>query len=304
MQPGIKRIARLAGHGGGVYGLAEGQENYLVFSGSSDMMVGQWDLEQLAPSKFAANFTAIVYALCHVKERGLLLAGTYKGSIHVIDLAAKREIKILQHHQGPVFDIQYSLKNDCFFSAGGDGQLAVSSLSDLSLRAIRKLCDEKVRSIAFNKEHSLAAVASGDGMVRIFDAAALEEIKAFKAHHLSANAVAWHPSKELLLTGGRDAHLNIWDVKNDFSLARSVPAHNFAIYSIVFSPDGKLFATASRDKTIKLWNADDLGFLLRINKEKYDGHTHSVNRLLWSNYNNYLISASDDRSVMVWKIDC
>lgn len=298
----VTRIAKLSGHSGGVYGLAPGPQDHLVFSGSSDRMVGQWDLEQLAPSRFAAQLPAIVYALCYVKEMNLLLAGTYKGGIHVIDLNEKKEVKLLQHHTGPVFDIQYSFANDAFYSASGDGQLAVCSLSGLSLAAIKKLCNEKVRNIALNNDHSLAAVASGDGTVRIFDPASLEEIKQFKAHDLSANAVAWHPSQDILLTGGRDAHLNAWDIKNDYHLVQSIPAHNYAIYSIVFSPDGKLFATASRDKTIKLWDANDLSFLLRINKEKHDAHTHSVNRLLWTNYNDYLLSAGDDRAVMVWKI--
>jgi WD40 repeat protein len=302
MQAVIKRIARLSGHGGGVYGLAEGQEEHLIFSSGSDMMAAQWDLRELAPAKLTANFPAIVYALCHVKERGLLLAGTYAGSIHVLDLKEKKEIKVLKHHNGPVFDIQYSLEHDSFFAAGGDGQLSVCSIEYLSLKAIKKLCEEKVRNIAFNKDHSLTAVASGDGMVRIYNTASLEEIKAFKAHDLSANAAAWHPRQDILLTGGRDAHLNAWDIKNDYALLQSIPAHNYAIYSIAFSPDEKLFATASRDKTIKLWNADDLEFLVRINKEKNEGHTHSVNRLLWCRYNDYLISASDDRSVMVWEV--
>ena len=109
--------------------------------------------------------------------------------------------------------------------------------------------------------------------------------------------------------------------------SQSIPAHNYAIYSIVFSPDGKYFATASRDKTIKIWDANNLNVLSRINKESFDGHINSVNKLMWTTspksspresvlsrdqkglsnspagvVGSYLISASDDRKVMVWEI--
>ena len=42
--------------------------------------------------------------------------------------------------------------------------------------------------------------------------------------------------------------------------------------------------------------------LLRIDKSKNEGHTYSVNKLLWSDFNNYLISTGDDKTIMVWEI--
>ena len=103
----------------------------------------------------------------------------------------------------------------------------------------------------------------------------------------------------MILTGGRDAHLNIWDAKS-YTLIKSIPAHNYAIYDIVFSPDAKLFATASRDKTVKIWDAETFELQVRINKENYDGHVNSVNKLLWTD--KYLVSTGDDRAVMVWEV--
>jgi WD40 repeat protein len=129
----------------------------------------------------------------------------------------------------------------------------------------------------------------------------LEEKIIYSAHTLSANIVRYSPDGKFLLSGGRDAHLNIWDTKN-YSQVKSIPAHNYAIYDIAFSPDAKLFATASRDKTIKIWDADMFEILARISKENYEGHVNSVNKLFWSDYNNYLVSSGDDRAVMVWEI--
>jgi WD40 repeat protein len=103
-----------------------------------------------------------------------------------------------------------------------------------------------------------------------------------------------------MISGGRDAYLKIWSMDN-FSLLQSIPAHNYAIYSISFSPDRKYFATASRDKTVKIWNADTFEVLVRLDKENFEGHKNSVNKVLWME-NNFLISAGDDRAIIIWEV--
>lgn len=296
----VNKIGTLTGHSGAVYALEKGVNSSHFFSGSSDKFLALWNLETLQAEKFAAQFPSIVYAICHIPEKQILLVGTSVGSIHILDLKKKQELKILQHHTSSIFDLKYSEKTNCFYSAGGDGNFAICSLETLSLIKIKKLCEEKARNIAFNYASSEIAIASGDCNIRIFDLITLEEKKTFAAHTLSANTICYSPDGATLLSGGRDAHLNIWNAKN-YTLIKSIPAHNYAIYDITFSPDAKLFATASRDKTIKIWDATTFEMLVRINKENYDGHVNSVNKLLWME--RYLVSTGDDRAVMVWEVN-
>lgn len=298
----IHKITTFTGHNGSVYAMAKGLSEHTFFTGSSDRFVAMWNLETLQAEKFAARFPAIIYTLLHIPEKQLLLVGTSAGSIHILDLQKKEEIKILQHHKNPVFDLKYDLESGHFFSVGGDGHFAICSLETLSLVKIKKLCEEKVRSIDIHKDNSEIAVASGDCNIRIFDLHSLEEKHVFTAQGLSANIVRYFPGKDIILTGGRDAHLNVWNSKN-YAAIQSIPAHNYAIYDIVFNHDASLFATASRDKTLKIWDGQTFGFLGRINKENCEGHLNSVNKLLWSSYRDYLISAGDDRAIMVWEID-
>jgi len=299
----VKHIATLTGHNGCVYAMDKGLSEHTVFTGGSDMFIALWNLDTLQAEKFAASLPAPVYAICHIPEKKLLLAGTTTGSIHILDLERKEEIKILQHHTAPIFDIKYSVKTNCFYTAGGDGNLAVCSLDTLSLIKIKKLSNQKVRNIDFNYTTSEIAVALGDCNILVFDLYTLDHKIDFIAHQLAANVVRYSPDGKFLLTGGRDAHLNIWQVAN-YELVESIPAHNWAIYDIVFNPDATLFATASRDKTIKIWDAKTYQLLKRISKENFDGaHTHSVNKLIWSTYNNYLVSVGDDRMIMIREVN-
>lgn len=291
-------IGLLKGHTGCIYAMDQGLYTNTVFTGGSDNFIVQWDLKGLQGEKFAKAFPGHLYTICHIPEKKLLLAGTTDGNIHIMDLDQKNEIRILKHHKGPVYDIKYSLKTDCFYTAGGDGNLGVCSLNTLSLIKIISLSGQKLRNIDFNYISSEIAIAMGSCEIFILDLFTLRLKYGFVAHRLSANSVCFTPDGKFLLSGGRDAHLNIWKTK-DYTLLESIPAHNWAIYDIAFNQDGRLFATASRDKTIKIWDANTFRLLKRITKDSSMGHTHSVNKLLWSTFNNYLVSVGDDKEVTV-----
>jgi WD40 repeat protein len=294
----IKIIGALKGHTGCIYAMDRGLYSNTIFTGGSDNFIAHWNLESLQAEKFATSFAAHLYTICHIPEKKLLLAGTTDGNIHIIDIDQKKEIRILKLHKGPVFDIKYSLKTNCFYTAGGDGNLAVCSLDTFSQIKILTLCQDKLRSIDFNYNTSEIAIAMGSCDIFILDLFTLQLKYGFIAHQLSANIVRYAPDGKFLLSGGRDAHLNIWETGN-YTLIKSIPAHNWAIYDIAFSPDGSLFATASRDKTVKIWDTKTFGLIKRITKEHFAGHTFSVNKLLWSAYNNYLVSVGDDKEVTI-----
>ncbi|HVW13895.1 MAG TPA: hypothetical protein VHB54_08740 [Mucilaginibacter sp.] len=294
----VKTIGELKGHTGCIYAVDQGLYPNTVFTGGSDNFIAQWNLDTLQAEKFATSFVAHLYSICHIPEKNLLLAGTTEGNIHIIDTDQKKEVRILKYHKGPVFNIKYSLETNRFYTAGGDGNFGVCSLDSLSPIKIMKLCGEKVRGIDFNYHTSEIAIATGSCDIYILDLFSLHLKHGFIAHRLSANTVRYTPDGKFLLSGGRDAYLNIWETAN-YTIVKSIPAHNWAIYDIAFSPDGALFATASRDKTVKIWNTETFGLIKRVTKESFAGHTHSVNKLLWTAFNNYLVSVGDDKEVTV-----
>lgn len=298
----VNKTFHLTGHQASIYALAKSDNEKLIYTGSSDKMIARWNIAGKKADNFAATMPMAVYQLLYDREMNRLYAGSGGGSLHVIDLLEKKEIKnLVLHPKAAIFDIIKVDKYNLIVSSAADGSIAAIDSQRFELVASAKLCDQKIRSLCYDNSSGMLIAACGDGFICVLELPALKIVNRFYAHDLSANKVIKHPVKELILSGGRDAHLNIieWPSCN---ILEKIPAHNYAVYDIVFSPDNSLFATASRDKNIKLWDAEAMTFLYRIDKEKNDGHVNSVNKLLWTTFNNTLVSAGDDRSIMGWQI--
>ena len=302
MNISVKKITEAEGHRAAIYTLSESFKENEFLSAGSERFVASWDLEHIETAHVAAKAAGVIYSLLALPEYQLLLTGTDQGNIHVIDVHKNQEIKNIIAHEAGVFDLLQVQHKSEVISAGADGTMQVWSLPDFKLVKSLKLSDGKIRQLALSAQNNLIAAACADGIIRLIDSSNYEIIREFQAHNMAVNTVCFSPQGDVLLSGGKDAMLNVWSLP-ETKLIKSIPAHNYAIYSIVFHPAGKWFATGSRDKTIKIWNPDDYSFLIRIEKEIHGGHINSVNKIIWSRFNNYLISAGDDRRIIVWEIE-
>lgn len=296
-----KKKTVFSGHKGPVYTITGSVHDAVIISGSSDQRIGSWGLETGQPHDFSAVMPTHIIALQSIPKTKVIIAGTSGGTVHFIDPINNKEIKAEKYFDSQVFDLAYSEQHHLVFASSGNGALILTDANSFEKLKTLQLCNEKVRSIAIHPSHDSVAIASSDGNIRVFSLPLMQQTHNFFAHELAANVVTWHPGGKYLISGGRDAHLKVWDAENNFECIQDIAAHNYAIYSMTFSPDGKFFATASRDKTVKIWKADDRSLLLRINKEKQEGHINSVNKVIWTKEG--LVSTGDDRAIILWDIE-
>ncbi len=303
----VKKVVELIGHQHPIYTLIAAPEPGRFFSAGGDKSVVEWDINDPSTGTLIAQLPYTIYSLCVLPEnlaRGRqgnqLIVGTSEGGIHIIDLSTKKEIKYFQLPGEGVFNIQYSEVHHIIAASTAKGNLLLIHPGDLSILSTIHLSEEKIRSIAFNPVRPYMYTACSDTNVYVIDIEKKEKVFSFVAHSWACNAICYDAVNNHLITCSKDAHIRIWDIKNHFEMIKNIPAHNYAIYQIAYNPSIKIYATASRDKTLKLWD-DELEILVRINKEDFEGHTNSVNTILWLD-DQYLVSGGDDRKLMVWEI--
>ncbi len=298
----VKKTGQLTGHAQPVYALEKIPDSSFIISAGGDRWIALWDLHSLQSVKALAQATSTVYALCFIPDFNFLAVGEASGTLHILDIHACKPIKYFTTHRQAIFKLLYHPTRRWLYASTANGEISVWDLEKLSLLHAIKISTEKIRGLAIDPITNLLAVACSDRLIYIFSDE-LNLIHHFPAHSWATNTVIWHPSGDII-SASRDAHIRRWKIEsNSEQLLENIPAHNYAIYSLAFSPNLQFMASASRDKTIKIWNAHNLQFLYRINKEKNQGHTHSVNHIIWHSWNNLLVSCSDDKQIMVWQME-
>lgn len=297
----VKKLGQLSGHAQPVYVLEVIPDTPYIISAGGDRWIALWDLNTLQSVKALAQATGTVYSLCYMPKFNYLAVGEATGGLHIIDLEKSKPLKFFTTHQKAIFKLCYHPVKKWLYASTANGEVSVWDMESLTLLQKIQLSTEKIRGLAVDQINHRVAIACSDSNIYLLTDE-LKPLYAFKAHSWAANTVLWHYSGDLI-SGSRDAHIRRWKIHTDSEeLLQNIPAHNFAIYALAFSPNLKWMASASRDKTIKIWNGDNLEFLYRINKEKNQSHTHSVNHIIWHPRNNLLVSCGDDKQIMVWDI--
>jgi WD repeat-containing protein 61 len=296
----VNKLHTLSGHNDCIYALVEGADPRFFFTGSGDGMVVKWDLENPKDGKLIAKLPHSVYALEIDKEKNLLFVGHNFEGIHVIDLMDNREIWSLRFTDQAIFDIK-AVGNELFVGTG-DGIITVLDLIKKSLRKRIKVGNKSVRVFAVDPDKKYLAAGLSDHSIKVFDLTNHKPLQNLEIHTNSVFALSYSPRGSLMISGGRDAKLNFWDTKN-YSLKETVVAHMFAINYLSFREDGKYFVTCSMDKSIKIWDAQNQQLLKVIDKSRHAGHGTSINKVIWSTYNQNIIAVSDDKKISIWAVE-
>jgi WD40 repeat protein len=110
------------------------------------------------------------------------------------------------------------------------------------------------------------------------------------------NAIAYTPDGKILLSGGDDLALRVWDLQRTDSPPKILKGHRQSISTIAIHPFGWMVATGSRDRQIGLWNLRQS----LISPTFLKGSAGRISQVQFSTDGTSVASVSSDKSLRIW----
>lgn len=299
----VTAAARLTGHNASIFALSPGRSSQEFFSGAGEGWIAAWDLEQPQDGKLEAQVQQQIFSLAFEEKSGQIIAGDMNGGVHFINPGQPEGSRSIRHHQKGVFAIK--AVQGWAFTGGGLGKITKWDPATARPLESLQLTGQSIRAITVSPDQKIMAVGCSDNNIYLIEPASMQVLaRQEQAHDNSVFALCFSIDGQTLFSGGRDAHLKAWAIAGpSISPLADIPAHWFTINSLALHPQGLWLASASRDKTIKIWDPGSLALLKVLEAGRDSGHINSVNSLFWSSCHGQLISASDDRSIIVWQVE-
>jgi WD40 repeat protein len=287
-----QKSVAISGHGAPVYAcLAQGE---WVYSTAGDRFVTRWNAATGRQDTFTVKLDAAAYTLGWIAEKNLLIIGCTNGTVIAIDPATKQLAWEHNFLGKALFGVVDCPDDQCIVAGDYDGRLLVIDYDGSLLTTFHLDCG-RIRQLKRYGNRLFAACR--DGNWRLFDLPTFNEIQTRFAHEGGVTALTFFPHDHTLLTGGRDAHLRLWDTLTGQELFH-IPAHYQTIYGIE-QPDDRTVVTVSMDKTIKVWDTSDWKVKQRI-EFKQGGHNRSVNGCAVLPAGGFL-TFGDDKQILLWQ---
>ncbi|XP_043557811.1 autophagy-related protein 16-1-like isoform X1 [Chiloscyllium plagiosum] len=120
----------------------------------------------------------------------------------------------------------------------------------------------------------------------------------FDAHDGEVNAVQFSPGSRVVVTGGTDRKVKLWEIlSGKCELKASLTGSNAGITSLEFDSTGAYLLAASNDFASRIWTVDDSRL-----RHTLTGHSGKVLSAKFLLDNARVVSGSHDRTLKLWDL--
>ena len=308
--PGPTKAEILGGHTGPIHAAGITPDGRWIVTCGDDKTVTRWDLTATAPS--AAGHTlrvhneAVTHLAMHPTGR-FVATGDLNGVIVLWDLeAADPEATADKQvaHEALVADLEFDYAAwPSLYSAGDDGVVRRWRAGPGGLRRAGKIEAEfgGFASVAASPDSRWVAAGVTTGEVYLWDRSPKAKVKKrlLAGHTASVNALSFTPDSKLLVTGGDDDTLRVWDmtVKDPGLSSLSLSGHSGDIVGVTMAVDGKKVVSHGLD-AVRIFDLDKRA--RAVDQYPLEGHSGTVRSVSVAPDGLWLATGADDGTVRVW----
>lgn len=238
----------------------------------------------------------LVQALAYAPDGKWLAVALDNGTINILDVLTRQEIRTLRGHTEKVVAIAIAPDGEIIASASWDGTVRLWDTATGEL--INTLAAHKapVFSLAYSPNGEYLASGDSQGIVHLWDGEGRWRAQLEPKSNIVA-ALAFSPDSQRLATANGDNVVKVYDLAKR-AVVMTIP-HDTPVLTIAYSRDRKFLVTGSQDSSeVKLWDATN-GRELRT----FKGHHGSIWSTAFSPNGKILATSGDDGVAKLWNLE-
>ena len=179
---------------------------------------------------------------------------------------------IFTGHEGPIYSVAYSPAGDLVATASYDKRVLMWNPDEVPAFNLDNLLQEQAASV---------------------------QQRELLGHSSPVQSVRFSHDGHLLISGGRDNAVKIWDVATAKSI-KTFRGHHSEVRSVDISPNGRQVISGAKDKNIVIWNVDQYEEFRVLNGKELVGHEDAILGAKFSDNGQYILTAGRDRTARLW----
>lgn len=305
-------------HGGlYVYAVAFSPDGKFLATGSSDRgrFLRIWNADTGEQVSSLAGHEDGVVSVVYSRDGKRLLSTSFDNTARLWEVATGREIQKFTGHSWWVWDADFSPDEKQIVTASQDGTAMVWSTATGQHGPPFMGHQGPVYAVAFSSDGQKVATGGADKRVLIwkpsdvtaFDYRALvagenppaPKFQELAGHQAAVRSVAFTKDGKLLVSGGHDNAVRIWNPETGESV-KTLRGHDSQVRATSFSPDGMWVVSAGHDNHARLWNVEGYAESRVLQGKWLRGHDDAIMAVGFAPDGSQVITASRDRTARSW----
>ena len=263
----------------------------LLATGSNDGSVRLWTSQGGFKHSFVRH-TSDVFAVHFSPNDEYLLSCSNDTSVYLWNIKTC-EYNAFQNHTDSALDVDW-YDNTRFASCSRDKTICIWKIDDHKPLHVLKGHEKDVIKVLWDPSKKYLASCSDDSNIMIWFPFEKTQPYTLEGHTETVYTIKWVPgnnSRKLLVSGGFDKTVKVWDVPRRICI--HTLSQNQNIYTIAFSPLGRYFSTGGNCSPMNIYTT------FEGNKvASYD--TPGIYEAIWNPNGSCIALCGNDRTVVLY----
>lgn len=326
MQPFSQVLIKFETKSTRVKGLAFHPKRKWILASLHDGEIHLWDYSEKTMIDMYHEHKGPVRGLDFHQHQPLFVSGGDDGKIKLWNYKLRRCIFTLDAHEDYIRTTFFNHEHPWIISASDDQSIRIWNWQSRSRILLLNGHTHYVMCAQFHPATALILSASVDQTLRLWDISSLiikntsssqssrDEITGLpeillnkseytveskEAHLKEVNWCAFHPERDLCLSGGDDNNIKVWQLDSRMGLRElyTLRGHYNNVNCAIFHPRKNLILSVSEDRSIRVWDMDKRHYI--------SSHRRETDRLwtIAAHPKDNLFAAGHDHGLILFKLE-